>query len=487
MNILFVWPFYIDEEIPFGLAYLSAMVKQKGHKTELFCLSSFPRRWQGQRACTPEIRARFQEKLMTFSPDLVGFSVISTGLDMSLELARLVKEQGDIPVIFGGGHPTVDPEGTINQEGVDMVCVGEGEHAFLELVTSLEQGEDLTKIANIWVKDRAQIYQNHPRPLIADLDTLPFLDRDLFDIGLFRHPSRGANFITGRGCPYKCSYCDNAHRQALYRGKGRFVRYRSISQVIEEVKQVVKQNSPQWVIFSDETFTLNKSRTLELCKVYREEIGLPFVCQTRPDRIDEEIASVLKEAGCWYITIGIEAGNDYIRNSILNRKMDRGTITKAFYLLKQAGVRTGSFNMIGMPGETKQTIRDTINLNREIRPDTVNCTVLMPLKGTEIRKVYERDKLLLGEPYGDTYTVAIIRLPKLSPEKLIGYCSTFNFYVYSSRRLFPFIHLLRFLTSRAGEKRKWNNLHWRLLTLWAHKIAGKILNRTAYRWKQESA
>ncbi|MFC1901640.1 B12-binding domain-containing radical SAM protein [Chloroflexota bacterium] len=483
MRILFVWPHYIQDEVPLGILYLSAMVKPHGHQTEIFSLTPFTWYGHGQRYPSPEIKTGFLERLKGFHPDLVAFSVISTGLDMSLELAHLVKEQGDIPVIFGGSHPTVDPEETIEQETVDMICIGEGEYAFLELVTKLESGEDIHTIPNIWVKNKGQIYKNGVRPLIADLDSLPYPDREILPINSIPSPAKGASFIAGRGCPYKCAYCDNAYRQALYRGKDPFVRNRSINPVIEEMKQVVKQNSPPWVIFSDETFTLNKRRTLEFCKVYREEIGLPFICQTRADHIDKEIALALKEAGCWYVTIGIESGNDYIRNSVLNRKMDRDTITKAFYLLKQAGVRTGSFNMIGMPGETKQTIWDTINLNREIRPARVNCTILMPLKGTEIRRVYERDKLLLKEPYGDTYTVAITELPNLSSRKLVAYQRLFDFYVYTDRRFFPFIHLLRFLWSHIPEEVRFYHRPLRYSTHILYLWSLQILNRTVYKWR----
>lgn len=437
MRVLFVHPHRIYNEVPLGLLYLSSVLKKEGHKTRLLSLNSC-RTTAGD---TPQtaLEKSLREQLTYFVPDMVGFSVMSTAVDMCLRLARIAKERGCF-VIFGGPHPTVDPEGTITQEAVDAICIGEGEHALLELVTRLNANQDITNIQNMWVKDRDRIHKNGIRSLIGDLDSLPFPDRDILDLENLDPKSmefRGANFVTGRGCPYKCSYCINAHLRTLYHGNRNFVRFREIPAVIAEIKYVVQKFKPSKVVFSDEIFTLKKQRLIAFCETYAREVALPFYCQSRANTIDEEVAVALKVANCELINIGIESGNEYIRNTILNRKMSESTIKRAFRLLKKAGIQTGTFTMIGMPFESEAMIRETIKLNREVRPDLLHCTIMMPFKGTQIRDIYEKNKWLASEPTDSYYSQVTQSLPTVSQSKLLAYQRLFDLFIYA-----PFWSLL---------------------------------------------
>jgi len=452
MRILFVWPHYIQAEVPLGLLYLSAIAKSSGHQTDMFCLNPFPWYGEGQARTRTVIRKGFLEKLKNFAPDLLAFSVVSTGLSLSLDLAHLAKQKRNIPVIFGGAHPTVDPKGTIRKDAVDMICIGEGEYAFLELVTQLDMDGGITHIQNIWVKKKGKIYRNGIRPLITDLDFLPYPDREILPIPYLDRRFKGASFLTSRGCPYQCSYCINACLQEMYRNRGPFVRYRNINSVIDEIKLYCRTASPEELIFSDEVFTLNKKRIVEFCSIYKKEIALPFRCQTRADLVDEQTATALKDAGCNLVSFGVESGNDYIRTSTLNKKVTTEAICKAFRILRSKGVKTGSFNMIGAPSETEKTIWETINLNRKIRPNFVQCSILMPHQGTRIREIFEKENLLKGKTLlGDHYTTCIQELPTISSRKLLVYQRLFDLYVYANQNHIPLLHLLKFMWSQLPE------------------------------------
>ncbi len=469
--MLLVHPHKISTEIPLGLLYLSAMAKREGHEVRLFygnlCNQQVPEYYPSP----AEMRCAFALTLDDFEPDLVGFSVMSTAFDECLGLSRFAKKKG-CRTIWGGPHPTVDPEFTIRQEPIDMICLGEGEHAFLELVDGLQQGRDITHIENIWVKLNGKVYCNPLRPLISDLDQLPWPDRSLLAPALLDSQVRGANFISGRGCPYKCSYCINHQLQTLYKGKGPFVRYRGIESVMEEIKAVLAQNDSKEVVFSDEIIGLGKRRLVDFCKVYGEEISLPFACQIRANTVDEEVATALKEAGCILVSIGIESGNDRIRSDILNREMSRGTIVRTFRLIRNAGVKAGVFNMIGMPTETEETIWDTIALNREVDPDYMHVTILMPFKGTEIRKTMQREGIIKKEASASYYWDVMQELPDLSASRLKAYRYLFGLYVYANRRYFFLINFLKHLWSLVPTNDNVNflqrlvrSLAWRLTAL----------------------
>jgi len=447
LKILLVHPHKISTEIPLGLLYLSAVVKLQGHEVRLFygnlCNQQVPEYYPSP----TETKRTFVRMVDDFEPDLVGLSVMSTAFDDCLELSRLAKKKGAL-TIWGGPHPTVDPEFTIRQDPLDMVCIGEGEYAFSELVDKLEEDRDITTTENVWVKANRKVFRNPVRSLIGDLDQLPWPDRGLLDPALLDFRVRGANFITGRGCPYRCSYCINHQLQTLYKGKGHFVRYRSFESAIEEIKTVATQNKSKEIVFSDEIIGLGKRRLIEFCKVYGEEVEIPFVCQIRANVVDDEVAVALKRAKCREVSVGIESGNDRIRGKILNRQMSREAIVRAFQMLRDVGVRAGAFNMIGMPTETEKTIWDTIELNREIDPDGyMHLTILMPFKGTKIRETMEREGLIKKEASASYYSDVMQELPGLSKSRLMSYRYLFGLYVYADRRYLFLINLLKYLWS----------------------------------------
>ena len=246
MKIAFVC--FGEEQL--GVEYLSAVLKSNGHNTKLFFdpllfndfilkIRSFARIL----SCKPTIL----KELEKFKPDLICFSVISDHYINACDLAKSIKKTTKAPIVFGGIHPTSVPEEVIKNNFVDYVVVGEGEYALLELVSVLEKGKDTTKIQNIWSKKNKKIIKNPLRPLIGNLDELPFPDKELF---CERVPFIASKYttVTSRGCPFKCTFCNNSYMQRLYHGS-KYFRRRSVDNVIEELKLAKSKYNPKQVIF----------------------------------------------------------------------------------------------------------------------------------------------------------------------------------------------------------------------------------------------
>lgn len=444
-KVLLVYPGYIVREQPLNILYISAAVKAAGHESRLFEITPYRGRplWGDPYRV---IKTKFSEILSEFQPDVIGFSVMSVNTRIAMILSRLAKHRlpGSL-ILFGGIHPTIAPEETIREDCIDILCIGEGDETISEFLAALDKDDDVTKIKGLWVKHNGQIIRNPVRPLIQGLDALPLPDREALSPASLQAELYGINLLSSRGCPYPCAYCQNKFLIDLYKDQGKFVRYRSVDNVLEEIAEVVKKFNPSRLSFSDESFTLNKKHLEEFCSKYPRKFQLPFLCQTRPDLIDREKLALLKEAGCDFINMAIESGNPKIRNDILKRHIPTEKIIEAYSLAREFGIRTASFNMIGLPEETLSTVWDTINLNKLLQPDRIMCTVYMPFKGTELG-----EKCLnsgwLESPIDDSevyYTYISIQHPSISGRDLFGYQGFFDYYVRLSPSLYWLIHFFR--------------------------------------------
>lgn len=458
MRVLFFYPDIVDAyEQPLGIMFCSAVLKQHGHQTELFDFTHLPRR-RGTNLWNHEIGRRdFLTHLERFRPDLVAMGVVSPYLEVCVSYAKLLKSRyPGIPLVMGGPHPTTDAENAIAIPEFDAIVLGEGELAFAEYVERLAAGRATDDVpSNVWMKRNGQVVRGTGVKMVKDLDALPVPDRDLIDHHL-KAGLPGISFITSRGCPYHCTYCHNPFLQDLYAGQGRYVRYRSVPGVIQEIKDALRRYPHIGEIsFSDDMFTAMQDRAKELCRAYQREIGLPFVCQTHVDFLDDEMIVALKEAGCVRVNMGIEAGNEAIRYEILKRPVKRQKIVDVFRKAHEVGLACGSYNILGSPGETEATIWETIELNRDAGSEYVHATVFAPFKGTPLRKEFEAKGWMTGEPDEDYYHGCVIRLPTLSPAKLKSYNRTFSLYVFQPRWTYPFIHALRLMWEHFPRATNW--------------------------------
>jgi len=378
MHLLFIIK-EIDNE-PHGILRVSAALKRAGHRTDMV-------------VATEEDPV---EAALRLKPDVVAYSVYTGTQRYYLDVNRRIRAQMGVFSIMGGPHPTFFPE-IIEEEGVDGICIGEGEYATVDLVNALENGDPIETVSNWWIKSNGHIHRNPLRPLVTDLDQLLFPDREL----LYRaHPlSRERKlkpFITGRGCPYNCSFCFNEAYSDLYKGKGRRTRRRSVDNVILELKEVRERYPLDFVLFLDDTFIINKKWLQELAVRYKEEIGLPFWCQVRPNLVTEEKVALFKDMGCVSVSFGLETANDRLRYEILNRRITKEQVLKASRILREYGVRYSTNNMLGLPTGGLQADLETLDLNIQCRADYVNVFLYQPYPKTKLGEMAFREGLMKG-------------------------------------------------------------------------------------------
>lgn len=374
-----------------GVEYLVAVLREAGHEVELLFDSGvgdieFKFNFLKRYMKTEQVML---EKARKFKPQLIAVSCLNNMTLWAKEMSKLFKKEFSVPVLVGGLQPTMVPEMFFKDDwDVDIICRGEGEDAILELCNSIESGKIDYTIKNLWFKQpNGEIIRNEMRALDRDIDTLPFPDKSVFyDYGAFKDR---LYIMASRGCPYKCTYCFNHNYQRLYKGLGNYVRFRKPEKVIDEVLHFKKTYpSIKEVFFYDDNFTLKKIWTLELCKQYKERIydiyKMPFKCLVRADQIDIEVAAALKEAGCIYVDIGLESGDEYVRNEILKRNMSDEEIISAAKCFHEVDLDFTTLNMVGFPGETPEQMMKTITLNQQIKPSAALMTTFFPFPKTDL-------------------------------------------------------------------------------------------------------
>ena len=396
MKVLFIYTYnYIE---PIGLMYVSSALKRAGHETFFFDLgldtglTSFVRRNR---------------------PDMIAYSVVTGNHGMYAQLNRDLKKSFSFFSVFGGPHATFFPK-FIDEQGVDAVCRGEGEHALVELAGRLEKKESIRDVENFWIKEGAHIVTNPLRPLEESLDALDFPDRQL----IYRYPAyrKRANkyVLTSRGCPFDCTYCFNHSLKKLYQGKGTFCRKRSVENVIREIELLRDIAPVKTIQFFDDVFILNKSWILDFAREYREKVGIPFICYVRVNLVDEEIIAALKYAGVVTITFAVETADDHLRNAVLKRRITDQQIRTTADLLHKYNIRFFTQNMVGLPGETIDNAFETMRLNAACRPSFSIASIFQPYPGTELTRYAVEKGFYDGSEeitHDSFYKKSILRLP----------------------------------------------------------------------------
>ncbi|MFH1150949.1 MAG: radical SAM protein [Actinomycetota bacterium] len=435
MKVTFVYPDYFETQdihtepqgrVYLGIGYLSAALKEGGHETDLVHL------------VRPPGREEFLADLRDRSCDLVAFSATTLQFSKVRMLSAWVKEELDIPTVCGGVHPTIDPGDSVACPSLDYVCVGEGEEALLELCGALESGRDARDVAGIWSRENGEVFRNPPRALVEDLDTVPFPDRSIFDREKFAANQRGRLVVmASRGCPFDCSYCCNHLLKTIYPNGGKYVRFRSPGNVVAEIRAARDQDPGiEQVRFEDDILIMDRSWFREFARLYREEVGLPFICNARVDLLNEEMAGLLADAGCSAITMGVESGSPWLRRNVLRRNMTDEKIRRAFALCRASGIPTVSLNMIGFPHETMAMALQTVKMNADIEPDLAQVTTLCPFPNTEIHRVCLEGGML-GDSTPDTIFggKSALHLDRMRPSEVNRVCENFVLLMVAYRRV----------------------------------------------------
>jgi len=366
----------------FGIGLLSAVLKQHGHDARLhymfgkFNLDSLRR------------------ELAEYRPDIVGFHLVYPQFHY---VRRILSELKPWPafVIAGGAHPTVQPETCLSDmPELDAICLGEGEYPLLDLANALRAGQPVDAIQNLWLRRRdGTIVRNSLRPFIKDLDTLPFMDREICDYqSVIDSDFKIATFQFGRGCPYDCSYCSNHIIRSSQTGT--YVRYRSVDLCLEEIRRVVSRYKVRTIYSNDDTFLANKAWYEEFCDKYPRQFDLPLQVNARPEQINEDVCRRLAAAHCQRITMGIEHGNEKYRAEVLHRRMSNESIVRAFALCKKFAIKTKSHVIVGLPLETPQLHEDSVKIIRDIMPDSFTLHIYEPYPGTHLADIAFRENFI---------------------------------------------------------------------------------------------
>jgi anaerobic magnesium-protoporphyrin IX monomethyl ester cyclase len=385
------WPGYYYS----GIGVLAAALKREGHETSLIHVT--------ERVSRDRFQAVLSEHLVSTTPTLVAFSVTSNMLPFAREWSSWAKQVTTDPIIFGGTHPTMSPSSTIALPGVDIVCQGEGEGALLELCSRIQAGEKYSDIANLWVRSGDSVTRNPLRPLISKLDQLPFAERAIFDYHNLYHEREGqATVMVSRGCPYDCTYCCNQTLRKTYAGLGKYVRFRGVESAIKELMSIATMY--KWVrgfVFDDDILPLDKRWFAEFAEAYGSEIRLPYACNIKPNLLSKEVVNLLAGSGCTELRMGIESGNERIRNEVMKRHLSEDKLLEAARLARERGIRLFSFNIVGLPGETVCDMLDTVKLNARIGSGTQRVTIFYPFQHTPLWELCREQGLLTNREVTD--------------------------------------------------------------------------------------
>ena len=469
MKILFVWPNKDSFGFkPISLSILSGIARDFGFETQLFDTTEIDFGYtdttefgESVKICKPvdlspyghekrkiDLRARFLETMEQLQPDCLAFSVLSDEFLIAAELSSIAKKKyPDVPIIWGGKYPTIHPQKALEMFSANFVCVGEGLDAFRDFLNALAGRGDLYCIPNIWARKKGSIIRNDVRPLRKTLDDLPYVDWSVFDKRQFYKPFEGEVYLSGDhmlnwGCPYHCTYCINHFYHELYDGRY-FVRRYDVERIIGELKWLKTIYNLEFFKFHDEDFLMRPLRNMhELSEAYKEEINLPFVIETNAKSVTAEKAKLLKDMNCVSASLGIETGDPALRKTVLGRVDTEKEIANAFRLLKNAGIRTSAFIMLGIPFETRKSIQNTIELLRKVDVQYPCPGFFYPFEGTELRETAVNGGFF--DPDDKKQVVYRRDWPSLhfeefNDEELIQICNVFLLYVKLPAHYEPFI------------------------------------------------
>lgn len=389
MHIVFVYGAYEN----LGIEYLSAMLKSRGHRVSLVYVPLIFRDALLNIDFLGRIFSHddyYIKEIIKLNPDIVAFSCVTDWFQWNIKFAEKIKQKlPNIPILFGGIHATSSPEFLLKYDEIDFICIGEGEFAICDFVEAIENGKDVSEIPNICGKG----FMNKPRPLIKNLDSLPFPDKALF-YDKVPYFSNVYTIMASRGCPYSCTYCINNSLRKVYNNPSGFFRRRSIENIIEELRYAKDKWNYKEVMIEDDIFTGDIERIKKFCFLYEKYINRPFVCVTHPKMVDKEELRLLKDAGCIQIEIGIQTLNEKIRRDSLNRYETNRDIIKALKLLYQSKIPFNIDHIVGLPGDSFEYQIKALSLYNEVRPNRLLFFFITFYPDTEISDIAEKEGIL---------------------------------------------------------------------------------------------
>lgn len=420
---------------PLGLSYIAASLGGNGHSVRLIDCDI-------QENYLEEIESTCRE----FQPELVGFYVMTWTFLQADGLAKIIKSRLPRTKLVAGG-PGINclPHQSLKYGEFDFGVIGEGEKTIIELTEAIKNNQDFKKIAGLAYKEGEEIIINDSRPLIENLDSVPFPARDLLPLkkyfDIFTREKYFTTIIATRGCPYNCTFCDRKNRM------GETWRMRSPENIIKEIKEINEKYGIKEFMFFDDNFIVRKDWVFKLCdEILKEKLDIRWEIRARADTIDLAIAQALKKAGCYRIRIGFEAGDNQVLK-ILQKGITVEQSLECAKICKKAGIEIFGYFMMGSPYETKETIEKTLNLALKINPDfaVFSKTILIPGSELFYWAVKENlispdywEKFLLGKEPNGAPAISTAQLSEEYVDKYISF-SNKKFYFrpkYLLKRLF---------------------------------------------------
>ncbi|MFH1054303.1 MAG: radical SAM protein [Candidatus Woesearchaeota archaeon] len=413
--------------MPNGLYYLGALLNENGYNAELRNYSGYS-------------DDDVVKDINSINPGIIGIACYTFNAKTVFDLCRLIKKINEkIQVFLGGTHATaLDREIMEEVNDVDIIVRKEGEITVLELVNLITEGKDISEVKGITLRKNKKIFRNLDRELIQDLDSLPL-------------PSKYYSYqriITSRGCPGNCIFCSTPHFW------GRKVRFRSPEKIVNELEMLNKKYGLSYFIFSDDTFTLDKERTIKICKhIIERELKITWDCRSRVNLVDEDRIKWLKKAGCISISYGVESGSTKILKNI-NKYISKEQTIKASELTKKYGLQLNFFIIIGSPGENDETINETIELIKETRPHDI---IISNMQLTPDIELCNNQEIPIDKWFEDN-SEPIYFTSELDIDKIKEYAEKVHREFLKNKGAYAFEELIQMIKNDPGSAQAFNNL-----------------------------
>ena len=366
--------------VPLGLTYIAAVLEKEGHTIKIIDMNE-------KKLNDDDLRANLKENV-----DVVGITGMITEYKKILKIIDIAKEEfSDRKVILGGPLATTLPQQLLEQSKADFIVMGEGENTTPILIHAIEQGSDLAEIRGIAYKMGERVVMNEPVIPVDNLDTIPFPARHLLDMSKYIRNHfesfgweiegfdkiRNTNLISSRGCPYSCTFCFKDMWGYKWRG-------RSAEDIIAEMKLLNEKYKVNCFFFNDDTFVLDRKRVFKFASLLKKSgLDVVWYCNGRVNLMQKDMLKAMHDAGCIGIAYGIESGNQSILD-LMKKSITIEQTKNVVKWTKEIEIKVAGYFMIGMLGETKETITDTINFAKELDLDFYGFSITTPLPGTEL-------------------------------------------------------------------------------------------------------
>lgn len=414
---------------PLGLAYIAAVLEQQRHAVKIIdcVVEGFDTESEiGDRIVYGLPARRLLQEIKEYQPDVIGISCVFSTLDSIVkDLSKRIKQAFPrTAIVLGGTHATVMAEHLVRKPAIDYVVRGEGEYAFLKLVEHLDRRQPIETVNNLTWLDNGEIHST-PQEFIQDIDKLPLPARGLLNMegyirighlqGLTRKGARATPLITSRGCPAKCVFC------SIHAVWGNKFRAHSPEYVLNEMQQLRDKYGIEHLVFEDDNITLDRARAET---IFRGMVDRGFnFSWTAPNGValwtlDDGLLTLMRESGCYWLSLGVESGDPTTLREIIHKPLQIDKINHIVKVCKRLKIHTTAFFVIGLPGETMQSMRRSMHYAENLDVDSLCISIATPYPGTPLHRICEQERYLVdGFRFDDLMTkIGQIRTPEFEPK-----------------------------------------------------------------------